>query len=139
MEYGILGDFVKNHPLNGFARIFFVQSQGRQQMPGNGLALAVGVGCQQQVFCILERRLDCVNMFFAFREDMILGGKVLLDIHRALFAWERPDMTERGQNLEIFPEEFFNGFRLGWRLDYNEILRHGVCCIPCDGFPKYLN
>ena len=124
MDNGIFSYLMKDDALNLDTRLLFIQSQSRQQMPGNGLSLAVGVSCQQEPIGIFQCTLDSIEMFLALGQHMVLGLEILFDIHRPLLAGQCADMTKGCQHLVIRAQEFFYGFRLGRRFDNDEVLRH---------------
>ena len=98
MDDGVLGDFVKDDPLDLDAGLFLVQPEGRQQMPGDRLPFTVGVGCQQQSVGALRAALDGIDMLLALRQDIIFRLKAIFDIHRPLLARQGTDMAEGGQD-----------------------------------------
>jgi len=125
MDDGIFGYLVKNHPLH-LDRRFLVKPQSCQQMPGDRLPFTVGVGCQQQAVSTFKGFPDGINMFFAFRQNLVLGLKIIGDINRALLAGQCPYMAKRGHDRIAGTEEAFNGLGLGRRFYYDKIMRHVV-------------
>jgi len=118
MDDGIFGDLVKNHPLH-LDRRFLVQPQSRQQVPGDRFPFTVGVSRQQQAVSAFKGFLDGINVFFAFRQDLISGLKIIGDINRALLAGQCPYMAEGSHDRIVGTEEAFNGLGLGRRF-YND-------------------
>jgi hypothetical protein len=55
---------------------------------------------------------------------MVFGLEALFDVHGALLARQSPDMAKRSQDLVVRSEELLDGFRLGWRFDDYEVMRH---------------
>ncbi len=70
---GLLGDGVEDHPLDGLVleRLFLLQHL--EHVPGNRLALAVGVGCENEAVGGFDRLCDVV--------DALLGALVDLPDH----------------------------------------------------------
>jgi len=80
VEDSVFGNFMKLNPLDFYAGTLFIKTKGRKQMPGDGLPFTVGVGCQEQRIRPLEGRFDCIEVFFAFRQHMILRLEAFLNI-----------------------------------------------------------
>ncbi len=73
---GGLGNFVEDDAFDGF----FVEIQRKGQMPGNGLAFAVQVGCQIDFGGILGDGPKFADEFFAGVDDFVGGLEIVFNI-----------------------------------------------------------
>jgi len=122
MDDGILGDLVEHDALDIDARLLSIQPQGRQQMPRDGLSLAVGVSGEQQGGGILELLLDELDMLFAFRKHVVFRLEVVFYVNRSLFAGKGAHMSVRGEDFVVLTEKFLDGPRFGGGFYDNEVL-----------------
>ena len=85
-------------------------------MPGNGFTLAIRVGCEVDMVCLLRKLLQFRNGFgLAFGND-IVRLEVIVDINTesALSACRKiADMTDGRNDLIVFPEVFLNRIGFG--------------------------
>ena len=77
------GDFMKHHAMHGFLFQAALLLEQFIKMPGDGLALAVGVCGQIQGVGLFERLFDRGQRGRAFFNDLIAHGKAVLGVHRA--------------------------------------------------------
>jgi hypothetical protein len=88
---GLLGDLVEDHPLDRDLRLEDVQ-----QVPGDGLPLAVAIGGEQEFVGVLQQALELADRGALVRGDDVDGGEVVLDVD----AGARPRLAlELGRNL----------------------------------------
>jgi hypothetical protein len=119
--HGILGDFVEHHPLHLFAFQGAVGLQQLIQVPGDGLALAIGVGGEVERLGLLERTRDGVDMLLIALDHLVFHREVVLGIDRAFLGHQIPNVAVRGEDFEVLAEVFLDGFRLGRRFHDNEV------------------
>jgi len=72
----ILGNFVEDDAANGDSR-----PEDLRQMPADGLALAIGVGGQQDLRRFLERRLQMRDLFLLAAGNDVVRLELLVDIY----------------------------------------------------------
>ncbi len=93
-------------------------------MPRDGLAFAVGVAGEVDVFLALGGALDLAeNLLFALDCDEI-GRKIVLDIDPELAFRQVHDVADRGHDLVVATEIALDSFRLCGRFDNYEIFCH---------------
>nr|CRL79195.1 hypothetical protein CPGR_05191 [Mycolicibacterium malmesburyense] len=73
---GRFGDLVEHHPLDRYARF-----ERLEQMPGDGLALAVAVRGQVQLVDVLEQVLQLRDRALLLRADDVERLEVVVDVH----------------------------------------------------------
>ena len=113
--HALFGDLVKGHAVG----LVGVQPQDIGQMPADGFALTVRVGCQQNAVGLLGFCLELLDeLGFIFDID-VLGGVVMFHVDAQLGLRQVPDMAHAGRDLVILAQIFANGLRLCRRLhDY---------------------
>ena len=113
------GDFVEYDTV-GF---LLVQSQHLTQVPRDGFSLAVFIGCEPDLLCLLCVVLQFLDEFlFLLRYLVFRFERTGVDTHLLLF--QVADVTVARHDLIVTAQEFLNGFRLGRRLYYHQILLH---------------
>ena len=91
------------------------------QMPGNGLAFPVRVGCQIDVLAALGRFFQIGNDRFLALHGDIVGFKIIFKIDAHLAFGQVPQVTHAGLDLILGPQILANGFGLGRRLHDHKI------------------
>ena len=119
--HGILGDLVEHHALHLFAVEGPVRLQKLMQVPGNRLALAIGVGREVQGIGLLEGTHDGVDVLLIALDHLVFHREVMLRVDGAFLGHQIPNMTVRGENFEVLAEVFLDGFRLGRRFHDYEV------------------
>jgi len=119
-----LGNLVKDDPFYRDSFLFTIKAERRQEMPGDSLPFAVGVGSKEKSISSFQLFLDRIEMLLALRQHSVFRLKAIGDINRTLLARQRPYMSERGEHPITGSEKFFNGFRLGRRLDDDKFVWH---------------
>ncbi len=76
---GLRGDLVEDHPAHRDLGL-----QGLQQVPGDGLALAVLVGGEEQLVGLLEQRLELGDLRLALRRDDVERREPVVDVDAGL-------------------------------------------------------
>ena len=98
---GGLGDGVEDYARHG--RIFFDRATFGErllQMPADGFALAVRVGCEDQLIVVFEGIGDGFDVFFAGRANLPKHLKFILRIHGAIFGRQVTHVTVGRENGE---------------------------------------
>ncbi len=144
---GLLGDLVEDHPLDGHRRL-----EGLEQVPGDGLALAVLVGREVELGGVLELALELADLLLLVRVDDVVGLEVVLDVdpelpERALLHLRRhlrrgrdvADVAYRRLDVPVRPQIARDRLRLRGRLDDDELAPRAqlLTCRPspaCSGF-----
>ena len=80
----LLGDLVEDHPAHRNLGLEFVE-----QMPGNGLSLAVTIGGEQKFVGLLEQALELTDRRPLLRGDDVDGSELVVNID----AGARPGLT----------------------------------------------
>ena len=113
LVHGLLGDLVEEHAVDvrvGRANLL-------RDMPGDRLALAVGVGCQQNLAGPLGRGLDVRNHFLLALDDHVLGLEVVLDVDAHAGFGQILDVPHRCLDQVARAQVLHDGRGLGGRLD----------------------
>ena len=121
---GALGDLAEGHSPG----LVVGDVYGLDDVPGDGLALAVEVGGQVHDVGRRGRLADGVELLATVLVDDVLGREVVLDVHAELalarVLGQVTDVAVRGQHLVAVAKIPFDRPRLGRRLDDHEVLRH---------------
>ncbi len=80
-----LGDLVEDHPAHRDLRL-----ERLQQVPGDGLALAVGVGGEQELVDRLQRVLELGDLALLLRRDDVERGELVVDVDARAGPTTRP-------------------------------------------------
>ena len=117
----LLGNGVEDHALDLliFEGALFLHDF--QDVPRDGFALAIGVGCQDQLVGTLERLGDLVETAGGLGIDLPDHLEIRVRIDRSVLGREVADMTVRGQNLVAGAQIFVDRLGLGRRLDNDEV------------------
>ena len=118
----LFGDRVEGHPVDlGGQRLALCQQLAH--VPRNRLALAVGVGRENQPVGALRRVADFLEALLLVAIELPVHREILVRAHAAILGWQVADVTVAGENLEVLAEIFLDGFRLGGRFDDDQL--HG--------------
>ena len=109
---GGLGDLVEGDPLG----LVTVQLQKLLQMPGNGLALPVRVGCQIDKIGLVRCRLQLTDNFILALDGHIGGLKMIVHIHAQFLFGQVAEMAHGSLHLIAVSQIFGDGLGLGGRL-----------------------
>ncbi|MBA7681328.1 hypothetical protein ES703_89666 [subsurface metagenome] len=110
---GLLGDGVEHHALDLLVLERALLLHHLKHVPGDGLALAIGVGCENQAVGTLERLGDVVEPAVRLGVDLPDHLEIGFRIDRSVLGGEVADMAERRQDLVGGPQIFVD--RLGFR------------------------
>ena len=111
-------NLIEGHPL-GFA---VGQSQKLLQVPGNGLALPIRVGCEIDGVRLGGFRLQLLDEGFLAPHRNILGGKIMLDIHAHFALGQVPQVAHAGLDGVAGAEVLSDGLCFGGGLHDHKIV-----------------
>ena len=94
------------------------------QVPGDSLAFAIGVGCEEQGVGAFQLGDDRVDMLRVLFDDLIFHLEAARHIDCAVLRHEVTHVSVRGQNLVVLAQVFLDRLRLRRRLDDDQILAH---------------
>ena len=92
-----------------------------EHVPGDRLALAVGVGGQDQLVGAFDRPGDVVEALLGLVVDLPEHAEIVLGIDRSVLGRQVAHMAERGQHLVAGAKVFVDRLGLGRRLDDDDI------------------
>ena len=116
VQHRLLGDGVEHHPLDGLLLKCLFLLEHLQHVPGDGLALPVRVGRQDQLVGAFDRPGDVVEPLLGLVIDLPDHAEIGLGVDRAVLGRQVPDVAERSQHLVPRAEILVDGLGLGWRL-----------------------
>ena len=93
------------------AGLLLVQSQHLAQMPGNGLSLAVLIGCEPDLLGLLRTLFQFAYQFSLLFGNLIVGFQ-RFHIDTDFFLSQVAYMSIRRHHLEILSQEFLDSFCL---------------------------
>jgi hypothetical protein len=111
--HGVLGDLVESHPA-GARRVHL---GGVHQVPGDSLALAVGVGRQVHFLGSGCRRLDVLDHVTLVVGHAVVRRKVVVHIDGKLRLEQIAHVAHRRLDFEVAAQVMLDGAGLGRRLD----------------------
>ena len=118
-----LGDLVEGNALY----LLYGDAESGGQVPGNGLALAIGVGCEEHLVRVLGFLLDLLDDIALSADIDIVGGEIVFNIHAQGALGQITNVTHRSNDLVVRTEIALDGARLGGRLHNDQIrLCHGI-------------
>jgi hypothetical protein len=107
-----LGDFVEHDAADVLALEFTLGFQQLVQMPGNGFALAVRVGCEVQRLGFLQGARNGVDVLLIALDHLVLHRKVVGGIDGAFLRHQVAHMAVGSQHLEVLAEVLLDGLHL---------------------------
>src|SRR5206468_4542540 len=120
LEDRLLRDLVEQHAVD----VLPPRAELLRDVPGDGFALAVGVGRQVDVLLVLGRLLDVLEHLRLALDDVVLGREVALDVDPELRLGQVHHVADGGLHLVVPPEVLAERLGLGRRLDDDEVLGH---------------
>ena len=128
LEDGVLRHLVEDDPLDvemlqrpaGFQHLVY--------MPGDRLALAVGVGGEEQAIGAAHRLNDRLDVLFGLAVDLPRHRKIRVREDRAVLGRQIADMAIARDDLVVAAKVLVDGFRLRGRFDdddFHEPIRSG--------------
>jgi hypothetical protein len=86
-------------------------------VPGDGLAFAIGVSCQDQFISAFDGPDDVGQTLFGSRVDFPTHGEIFIGPHRAILGRQVADVAETGQDFVVLAQIFVDRLGLGRTLD----------------------
>ena len=123
---GVAGDLVEHHAVHVLAVEVAALLEDLLQVPGDGLAFAVRVGRQIERLGLAQAARDRLHVALVFFQHPVLHGVAVVGIDRAFLGNQIAHVAIGGQYVEIAPQVFFDGLRLGGRLDDDQVLCHDL-------------
>ncbi len=130
LGHRLLGDGVEHHALDRLAVQRLLLLEHFKHVPGNRLALAVGVGGENQLVGVLDGACDVVEALLRLGIDLPEHAEIVVGIDRAILGRQVAHMPERGQNLVAAAEILIDRFRLGGRFHEYQIHANLMICWP---------
>ncbi len=115
LAHGVLRDLVEAHALHVLVFQHAALAQDLGQVPGDRLALAVGVGREIERIGLAHRAFDGIDLGAVLLDELVLHLEVVVGVDRAFLFDEVADVAIRSQHLEIRSEVLLDGLRLGRR------------------------
>ena len=113
LGHRLLGDGVEHHALDGLLAERLLLFEEFQHMPGDRLALAIGVGGENELVGALDRLGDVVEPLLRLGIDLPEHLEIVVRIDRAGLRRQVADMAERGQDFVALAQILIDGLRLG--------------------------
>ena len=104
VEHGALGDLGKDHALHGDAVQEPAPAELVPHVPGDRLALAVGVGGEEEPVRPPERPADGADVLLGTVGDGPVHGEGIVRPHRAVLGQEVADMAVGGHDRVVRPQ-----------------------------------
>ncbi len=100
-------------------------------MPGDGLALTVRVGGQDDVApLLLDRRAQLVDRLAPAFDHLVVRLEAVFHVDGDLLSRQVADVAHRGKNVETIPQEPLQSPRLGGGLDDDQTFGHSTSLFP---------
>ncbi len=117
LGHRLLGDGVEYDPLDLLILERLLLVERFQHVPGDGLALAIRVGRQDQRVGALEGTRDVIDALLGLRVDLPKHLEIIVRVDRPVLGRQVADMAKGGQHLVTGTKIFVYCLRLGGRLD----------------------
>ena len=121
VEHGAFGDLVERHALDIDALDRLALDQRLQDVPRDGLALAVGVGGQIQVLGPVERLGDRIQVLGRAGVGNVGHREVLVGANRAVLRRQIAHVAIARQHPVVVAEISIDGLGLGGRFDDDDV------------------
>jgi len=121
VEDGVLGDGVEDDPLDRLVLEDLLVPQHLQHMPGDGFALAVRVGRQDDLVGALHGAGDVGQALGRLAVDFPFHGEVRVGLDRAVLGGQIADVAERGVHLIAAAKVLVDRLCLCGRLDDDDV------------------
>jgi hypothetical protein len=113
----VLGHRVEHHAIDPLVLEQLLALEDFMDVPGDRLALAIGVGREDHAVRVLDRTADVAEALGRFGVDLPAHGEIIVRIDRAILGREIPHMAERGVNAIVLTQILVDGLGLCRRLD----------------------
>ena len=121
IEHRFLGDGVEYDALDRNACQSLLAVEHLENMPGDGLALAVGVGGEDELARALDRLSDLVQPLGGFGLDVPMHLEIVVGHDRAVLRRQIAHMAVRGDDAVSWPQILIDGLGLGGRFDDDDV------------------
>ena len=121
LGHRVLGDLVEDDPLYRDIVERVAPGELLGDVPGDGLALPVRVGREEQLVGALERRDDLLDALFRPLVDLPDHGEVVLGIDRAVLGRQVAHVAIAGEHPVARAQVFVDGLGLGRRFDDDDV------------------
>ncbi len=118
---GFLGDGVEDDALDLDVLQDLLLVEDFEHMPGDGLALAIRVGCEDEPVRALHGGGDLVQALLGLGVHVPGHGEVVIRLDRAVLGGQVADMAVGGQDLVVLAQILVDGFRLCGRLNNDDV------------------
>jgi hypothetical protein len=122
--HGVLRDLVEDAAVHVLAVERAGVAKQLVQVPGDRLALAVGVGREIQRVGLLHGARDRVDVLAVLVDQLPAHLEVARGVDGAFLGHEVADVAIGRHHLEVLAEVLLDGLGLGRRLDDDEVLGH---------------
>ena len=130
VQHRLLGDGVEGHPLDGHALLQgLLLFQDAQDVPGNGLSLAIGVGGQDQLVGGFDGRGDLLHHLLGAPVHVPVHLEVLVGLDGAVLGRQIPHVPIGRQHLVAGAQVLVDRLGLGDGFDNNDV-HAGVTRLP---------
>src|SRR5262249_20348196 len=109
--YRFFCDLVEQDPANGFA-VLAAPFEFFLDVPADGFALAIGVGCDVDRLGFLCGGLEFLYYLFLAGDDFVGGLKLVLKIDADALLWQVFYVSNRGKNLVASAQVLIDRLRL---------------------------
>ncbi len=117
LRHGLLGDGIEHDAFDRLRLQSVLFLQHLQNVPEVRLALAVGVGRQDQAVGAFNSAGNVVQPLLRLVVDLPKHLEIVIGIDRAVLGRKVADMAERSQNLVAGAQVFVDRLGFGWRLN----------------------
>ena len=115
--HGVLGDRVEHHPVDALVLEQLLVPEDLVDVPRDRLALAVGVGRQNDPIGAPDRDANVAEPLGRLGVDLPAHGEIVVRIDRAVLGGEIADVAIGGVDPVVLAQVFVDGLRLGGRFD----------------------
>jgi hypothetical protein len=120
-EHTFLGDLVEHQPSD---LLLVAAAELLGKMPSDGLSLAIGVGCDEDLVDSLGAVLEVLQNLLTARDHFIRRLETVVHIDAELAFGQVADVAHRGDDLVVPAEIFVDGLRLCRRFHHDQCLCH---------------
>ena len=117
----LLGDGVEDDALDRLILQRMLLLQDFEHVPRDRLALAVGVGGEDQLVGALDRLGDVGEALAGLGVDLPNHVEIVVRIDRSVLGRQVAHMTERGQDFVTWPQIFIDRLGLCGRLNNDDV------------------
>ena len=115
LGHRLLGDGIEHDPFDLLAVEHLLLFQEFEHVPGDRLALAIGVGRQNELLGVFDGAGDVVQALLRLRVDLPNHAEIRVGVDRSVLGREVPHMAEGSQDLIASAQILIDRLRLGGR------------------------